>query len=72
MKTKIQNLVDLEVGNKFMLVNSDVTGVLLTLSDFGCLVYLDNDHAFDSQGNEIRKKTKVRIAAQTQVRIINE
>tara|TARA_R100000234_G_scaffold112059_1_gene85441 strand:+ start:411 stop:578 length:168 start_codon:yes stop_codon:yes gene_type:complete len=55
-----------------MLVNSDVTGVLLTLSDFGCLVYLDNDHAFDSQGNEIRKKTKVRIAAQTQVRIINE
>ena len=72
MKTKTQNLVDLEVKDKFILVNSDVTGTLLKRSDFGCLVSLDNDHAFDTQGNEIRKKSKVRIAAQTQVRRINE
>lgn len=71
MKKKTQYLVELDVDDKFIINAQDVTGTLLKKSEFGCLVVLDNSRAFDNEGNETRKKEKVRIAAETEVRRLN-
>ena len=72
MKKKILYLVDLVEGDKFVINGQDTTGTLLTKSEFGCLVMLDNAKGFDSNGEPTIKKEKTRIGAETNVRKINE
>ncbi len=72
MKNKILFLVDLEEGDKFIIQGQDTTGTLLTKSEFGCLVMLDNAKGFDANGETTIKKEKTRIGAETNVRKINE
>mgnify|MGYP003131703269 FL=1 len=72
MKNKILFLVDLEVGDKFLIQGQDTTGTLLSKSEFGCLVMLDNAKGFDANGETTIKKEKTRIGAETNVRKINE
>tara|TARA_R100000734_G_C3316104_1_gene108451 strand:- start:1661 stop:1879 length:219 start_codon:yes stop_codon:yes gene_type:complete len=72
LKNKILFLVDLEVGDKFLIQGQDTTGTLLSKSEFGCLVMLDNAKGFDANGETTIKKEKTRIGAETNVRKINE
>tara|TARA_Y100000592_G_scaffold50078_1_gene79331 strand:+ start:20106 stop:20324 length:219 start_codon:yes stop_codon:yes gene_type:complete len=72
LKNKILFLVDLEEGDKFIIQGQDTTGTLLTKSEFGCLVMLDNAKGFDANGETTIKKEKTRIGAETNVRKINE
>ena len=68
MKSKTQLLVNLEEGDKFLINGQETTGTLLTKSEFGCLVMLDNAKGFDAEGNNTVKKEKTRIGAETEVR----
>lgn len=72
MKKKILYLADLVEGDKFVIEGQDTTGTLLTKSEFGCLVMLDNAKGFDANGEPTVKKEKTRIGAETNVRKINE
>jgi hypothetical protein len=72
LKKKTQSLVDLNIGDKFEVVGLDTIGKVLNTSDFGCLVMLENAKGFDKEGNPTVKKERTVIAAETQVRRLNE
>ena len=72
MKNKILLLIDLDEGDKFIINGQETTGTLMTKSEFGCLVMLDNAKGFDANGETTIKKEKTRIGAETNVRKINE